>query len=149
MKTRSRLLASTLLVLGLTLGGCSAKDSDTGAAEKSPATESAPVSQAAKTPSDSKEMPVTEVQIRIGADGVLAKSPDLNVAALRSGHKNFTVVNNGTSYQIELTTEEVADLLDGSTVLAATTGGAEGTETIRLSLGEVGKTTASDTGAGW
>lgn len=83
------------------------------------------------------------VQIALGSDGAEATSTELTLDALRAGQSVYSIQGAQGTYTVDLTEEQVADLVSGSTVMTEATG-ENGTEQVRISVAK-----ASKKGFGW
>jgi hypothetical protein len=74
------------------------------------------------------------VSVLVGAEATEAAGHDISVDALEAGRTSFSVEGaQGAHYTVELTAEQVADLLAGSTVMVEGAG-ERGAEQIRVSI---------------
>jgi hypothetical protein len=78
------------------------------------------------------------VHITMGDDGAEASSTELTLDALRSGQSVYVIDGSEGTYTVELTEEQVADLISGSTVMTEAKGEA-GTEQVRISVEKASK----------
>lgn len=83
------------------------------------------------------------VQVALGSDGATASSPELTLDALRAGQSVYTIEGTQGTYTVELTEDQIADLVSGSTVMTEATGD-NGSEQVRISVAK-----ASKRGFGW
>ncbi|MCA9729713.1 MAG: hypothetical protein KC729_18670, partial [Candidatus Eisenbacteria bacterium] len=106
-----QLPVAALLGLVLMSAGCGSSDNG-----KATTTEQSGA-PAMEKPAAAATQAAPHFQIQIGSEGTVATSPDLNVEALRAGDTEFTIQHGDASYQVQLSADQVADLLHGSTVM--------------------------------
>ncbi|MCA9726653.1 MAG: hypothetical protein KC729_03155, partial [Candidatus Eisenbacteria bacterium] len=88
---------------------------------------------ASSKPGDGTPAPGS-VALKLGADGAEASSPDLTLDALRAGQAVYMVEGaHGAMYTLQLTEEQIADLIAGSTVMTEASG-ERGTEPVQISV---------------
>ena len=83
------------------------------------------------------------VEITLGNEGAEASSDELTLDALRAGQSVYTIEGDQGTYTVELTEDQIADLISGSTVTTEATG-ENGSESVRISVEK-----ASKRGSGW
>jgi hypothetical protein len=83
------------------------------------------------------------VEITLGSDGAGASSDELTLDALRAGQSMYTIEGENGTYTVELTEDQIADLIAGSTVMTEASG-ENGSESVRITVAK-----ASKRGFGW
>lgn len=78
------------------------------------------------------------VHITMGDDGAEATSSQLTLDALRSGQSVYVIDGSDGTYTVELTEEQIADLISGSSVMTEAKGEA-GSEQVRISVEKASK----------
>jgi hypothetical protein len=95
-----------------------------------------PIGCASSRPGDSAP---GSVQVRLGPNATEATSPDLTLEALRAGQSIYLIEGDqGATYRVELTEDQITDLVAGSTVMTEATGDT-GTEPVRISVQKASK----------
>ena len=95
-----------------------------------------PIGCASSKPGDSA---AGSVQVRLGPNATEASSPDLTLEALRAGQSVYRIeADRGAIYRVELTEDQITDLVAGSTVMTEATGDT-GNEPVRISVQKASK----------
>lgn len=81
--------------------------------------------------------------VEITLDGAEASSDELTLDALRAGQSMYTIEGEDGPYTVELTEDQIADLIAGSTVMTEASG-ENGSESVRITVAK-----ASKRGFGW
>lgn len=83
------------------------------------------------------------IQITLANSGAEASSNELTLDALRAGRSTYTIQGEDGTYTVELTEDQIADLIAGSTVMTEASG-ENGSESVRITVAK-----ASRRGFGW